>query len=98
MISSFEWKEKYHSRPENGMGVGFGWALSSVVLFNLHPNFDEEATEKMTCKFCFQVKFVIDVCGKSLSDCTALSFVDGHLRLRTPYPVRSVKLSSLKLG
>ena len=24
--------------------------------------------------------------------------VDGHLRLRTPYPVRSVKLSSLKLG
>lgn len=27
-----------------------------------------------------------------------LSDVDGHLRLRTPYPVRSVKLSSLKLG
>ena len=24
--------------------------------------------------------------------------VDGHLRLRTPYPVRSAKLSSLKLG
>jgi len=25
-------------------------------------------------------------------------FVDGHLRLRAPYPVRSAKLSSLKLG
>ncbi len=25
-------------------------------------------------------------------------FVDGHLKLRTPYPVRSVKLSSFKLG
>ena len=27
-----------------------------------------------------------------------LVFVDGHLRMRSPYPVRSAKLSRLKLG
>ena len=34
----------------------------------------------------------------SWSHPTSFPFVDGHLRLRTPYPVWSAKLSSLKLG
>ena len=31
-------------------------------------------------------------------ECATPTFVDGHLRLRAPYPVRFAKLSSLKLG
>ena len=41
------------------------------------------------------VKF--GICSEQFGSAT-LVFVDGHLRLRAPYPVRSAKLSSLKLG
>ena len=44
---------------------------------------------------CDGLKF--EVCSEQFGSAT-LVFVDGHLRLRAPYPVRSAKLSSLKLG
>ena len=65
---------------------------------NLHPTFGEEATGKRLVNFARKSSLRSMFVERTISDSIALSFVDGHLRLRTPYPVRSVKLSSLKLG
>ena len=46
------------------------------------------------------IEFVVMGCGVNgrRSEEKQVSDVDGHLRLKIPYPVRSAKSSSFKLG